>query len=860
MTFAVSPPRHAVEMRAFGSLDLRTASGDELRPALAQGKRMALLCYLALASPRGFHRRDTLVGLFWSEVDQQRARAALRQALHFLRQSVGQGILETRGSEEIALNLTHLKCDVLEFEEQIERGCFESAVQLYKGPLLNGHFVSDAPEFERWLDNERDRLARMYADALSTLANSATDRNDPAEAVSWWRRLASHDPYRADVACQLISALDAAGDRAAAIAHAHAYADSVRNDLEVEPHPEVLELAVSLRNRPSGQIKAAHNHAQDAQGSTSDQPRGTAKTQAATSAPRRRRTMLLGATVPLIFVCAVVYAFIAGRSAAAELPDISLAVLPFENLGPATDDYLVAGLADDIVHRLAGLHGLNIIGPIRGDMSSPGDTDSIVGGDTETDFLLRASVERIVLNDAQAVVRVIPSLIRVADGTQMWTETIEHELTSLFSGQVRIAEEITRLLQIRPLSTEREWLRATPTSDVDAFDMFLRGDNHLSDAAGSRFDATRAVDLFELATTLDTAFVEAHAKLAIAHTSMYWWNHDRSPERLIAAKAAADHAVRLRADMPIAHLAMGWYYYWGERDYDRALRHFELARANWPGISEVLILVAGIRRRQGDFDRSLENHREAALADPYCATCFVGAAFTHLLLRDYSEASRYLARAEAVAPDLPYASNVAALTRLVGFGDVAGARQLLLPDYDDQRLVQLVSSRWGAIPRILGDFDDRILAMDLTSNISDTAAYYLAKAELTMRRVSPQAGFAYYDSARAQLEGSVESLPDDPQLRSRLGLSYAGLGRRDDALREGTESVRLRPIAEDAVDGIDACEALARIHTMLGDFDSAIDRIEMLLSVPSTMSTELLRLDPIWDPLRQHPRFLRLFD
>ncbi len=164
------------------------------------------------------------------------------------------------------------------------------------------------------------------------------------------------------------------------------------------------------------------------------------------------------------------------------------------------------------------------------------------------------------------------------------------------------------------------------------------------------------------------------------------------------------------------------------------------------------------------------------------------------------------------------------------------------------------------IPRILGDFDDRILAMRLGPEISDTVGFYLMKAQHLS--LSGYDGFAeaHYDSARVILEELTTFLPDDPQLRSQLGLAYAGLGERENAIREGTEAIRLRPISEDAVDGADACEAMALVFMMLGEHDRAIDRIETLLSVPSLMSVELLRLDPIWEPLREEERFLRLLE
>ena len=168
-----SLPHRTINLRTLGSLDLSTHEGEEMRSALVQGKRMALFSYLAVARPRGFHRRDTLCGLFWPEVDQGHARAALRQALHSLRQSLGRDAVLNRGPEEVGLQFSSITCDTIQFEAALERGDAEEAVSLYGGPLLPGFYLSDAPEFEKWLSVERDRLALKYADALRLLAAAA---------------------------------------------------------------------------------------------------------------------------------------------------------------------------------------------------------------------------------------------------------------------------------------------------------------------------------------------------------------------------------------------------------------------------------------------------------------------------------------------------------------------------------------------------------------------------------------------------------------------------------------------------------------------------------------------------------------
>jgi tetratricopeptide (TPR) repeat protein len=538
---------------------------------------------------------------------------------------------------------------------------------------------------------------------------------------------------------------------------------------------------------------------------------------------------------------------------------VSVGVLPFENLGPADDDYFVAGLTEDVVHRLAGVQILSVVGPNDGGLDTPSELGGSQAAAQAAEYTLRATVERTLDEDTGGTIRVLPSLIRNADGAQLLTEAIDGDASNLFEIQALLAEEVPRALGIPLLSTEREWLKDQPTQNLRAYDLYLRANQYLRGDSSNAADLGRAVGLLEAAVELDTAFVQAHAKLAIAHTSMFLWNHDRSPGRLIAARDAANRAVRMRPDAPMSHVALGWYYYLGLHNYERALRHFELARAVWPGVGDVLVQLGAIRRRQGDLEQALRHQLEALSANPFCATCAAETGVTYLMLRDFAAAEREATRALGIAPGLAYARYVGALARIGAGRGPSMARQMLQPPAGPQELLQLAAGRWGAIPRVLGgDFDDMLTRLVLSSDISDTAGFYLVKAEVNTRRGQPAAAAAHYDSARVVLESQVERLPDNALVRGRLGLAFAGIGRDDDAVREGLEATRLRPMVEDIVDGAVASEVLARIYVMTGDADAAINRLEVLLSGPSLLSRELLRLDPIWAPLADNRRFQEL--
>jgi DNA-binding SARP family transcriptional activator len=240
-----------VEFRILGAVSLRAADGRDLRTVLAQPKRVALLAYLAAATPREFHRRDSLLALFWPELDQEHARAALRQALHGLRRSLGVGTLESRGDEEVRLEERALQCDVLAFSDAVDAGRYADALELYRGDLLDGFFISGAPEFERWLEDERARLRRLAVEAAWALAESCRAARDSTLAAHWARRAAAlaHDDEGA--VRRLIALLGELGDRAGAVRTYEVFARRLAEEYEVEPAAETRALIAAVRSRES---------------------------------------------------------------------------------------------------------------------------------------------------------------------------------------------------------------------------------------------------------------------------------------------------------------------------------------------------------------------------------------------------------------------------------------------------------------------------------------------------------------------------------------------------------------------------------------------------------------------------------
>ncbi len=237
-----------IEFRTLGTMDLRAADGRELHSLLAQPKRIALLAYLCIAEPRGYHRRDTLLGLFWPDSDQEHARTSLRKSLHILRRSLGEDAILSRGDEEVAVNWERIACDVVSFEALVRNNRFQHALDLYGGDLLTGFFVDDAPEFEQWVHAERNRLRAAAARAAYSVAEDLQRKGDYVGAVSLARRSLALADTDERALQKLITLLFKAGDRTSAVETYEEFARRLAAEYQTEPSAETRSLIERIRS------------------------------------------------------------------------------------------------------------------------------------------------------------------------------------------------------------------------------------------------------------------------------------------------------------------------------------------------------------------------------------------------------------------------------------------------------------------------------------------------------------------------------------------------------------------------------------------------------------------------------------
>ena len=594
------------------------------------------------------------------------------------------------------------------------------------------------------------------------------------------------------------------------------------------------------------------------------------RTVAAAQAPATRalgaRWPWIVIAVPLIVVAALVVPnlFRAERETSAVDDRKMLVVLPFENLGSPDDKYFADGMTEEITSRLAAVSGLGVISRTSAvQYDREGKTLRQIGDDLGVDYVLEGTVRWNKGAAAGSRVRVTPQLIQVSDDTHLWAETYDRVIEDIFAVQSEIAEKIIGQLGVTMLDRERELVEAKPTEHLLAYETYLRGIGYLSKAGAVKERWEKAETLLKQAVELDPQFALAFARLSIVHSEFYFWGYDRTPERLEKAKAAADWALEIDPDLPEGYAALGSYYYTGRQDFEKALHYHSIAARGMPNNPEEIEAIAYIWRRQGLFDETLEYLEKAAVLAPGQYWYPMQMGITYALLRRYEEADRRLARSLELEPDQVASYTMRWLNELLWTGDISKSRSILesapqarlnelAPGFYNQCMVE--RNPEGAL-EALGPMPERktyFLGRGTVRPLLEGLAYRMMGDTATAR--------ARFDSARVILEEMARINGDDrvmeSAIRSALGQAYAGLGRKDDAIREGEQAVEL--VSWDKMLAAGRTEEMLKIYIMVGEYDAAMDRIEHLLSVPSLTSVSYFeRLSKI-DPIRDLPRYKRI--
>ena len=661
-----------LRLRTLGGC-LLERGGSRLDALSGQRKGLALLALLAATGERGLSR-DAVLAYLWPDSDEERARTSLKQLVHSLRTQLRAADL-LAPSAELRLNPIVVTSDVADFRAALARAVPEEAVALYAGPFLDGFYLRNADEFERWAATERAALAQDAARALEVLAERADARDDRRAAVEWWRRVAQAEPLSARAAIGLMRALDAIGERTAALQHARIYERLVQQEVGSAPDPSVTLLAEQLRRTaaPVGAPDLAateHLAAIAGESSVGQAPAasGAAQTPVAERSRARPRTPLLFVAASLLV--AVVLAGVGaswsrarsaaegvavdrGRAAATPVGVVrpSVAVLPFANTsGDPGDEPFSDGLTDELIGALGKVSGLKVAGrtsvfALEGKSLGVRAIADTLGVSTVLEGSVRRSGNRI---------KVTAQLVGATDNAVLWTETYDRERRDVFVVQEEIARAIVAALRVRLVDGGRGALVVRQTEDPRAYELYLRG-RHLFNGRTTRDELLRASYYFAEAIARDSAYARAYAGLSDTHARLGIFGYGTSHEQFAKARTAARTALALDGTLAEAHASLAHVLCVYDFQWDAAEQEFRRAISLDPGYIFARLPFAICLASRGQYAEALAQLDTARAADP------LSPAPSNLLGRVYvsahrpDEAIRHLREALELNPQLDLA-------------------------------------------------------------------------------------------------------------------------------------------------------------------------------------------------------------
>jgi eukaryotic-like serine/threonine-protein kinase len=585
----------------------------------------------------------------------------------------------------------------------------------------------------------------------------------------------------------------------------------------------------------------------------------TAQTQRPTVPLQRGKRLLRYAAVGALVALALVAYFLVPREEGRRFPYKKIAVLPFENLGSAEDEYFADGLTDEITSRLSSISTLGVISRTSSmQYKRTSKTLPVVAKELGVDYILEGTIRWVKTGGSQRI-RITPQLIKVSGDVHLWADNIDRTIDDIFAVQTEIATRVVKSLDIVLGESEKDAIEAIPTHNLEAYQTYLRGLSYLH--RSERLNIGMAIEIFHRAVQLDTTFALAYARLSYAHLYYFWLGYDRTKERLASAKECLDRAFALQGELPEASITLGYYYYYGYRDYDRALGAFSDAENKLPNNRDVLSAVAYIWRRQGKFAASAERLKRALELDPQAADLSLELGNTLGTQGLYAEGVVYLNRSIDLLPDQEGAYAWKAEMYLAWCGDTKKGRNEL--ERIPSKYQPWVDLTWIDIyERKYQSALDRLDRAPVRTSVDQQWIVPVSQLRgIVYRFMNDQMrSRASFDSARVFLESEIKKRPDDYRLHQSLGVVYAGLGRSAEAVREAELAAEQLPLSVDALFGLRPIVSLAQVYIMVGKYDAALDKLEYLLSLraPRWITPPILRLDPIYDPLRSNPRFQAL--
>jgi TolB-like protein/Tfp pilus assembly protein PilF len=592
-------------------------------------------------------------------------------------------------------------------------------------------------------------------------------------------------------------------------------------------------------------------------------PQGIKVTPAPGAHRRRNLILLIGVGV----IVSASAGFLLLPRAVRQKVDKSVAVLPFQNLSSEPDNaYFADGIQQEVLTRLAKIADLKVISRASTQQyQSKPDNVAEIAKQLGVANILEGTVQK-----AADQVRVNVQLVNAQTGSQVWAETYDRKLSDIFVVESEIAKGIAESLQATLTGREELALAARSTNNPEAYDAYLRGlafearTNYSSDAL------FKAIDFYDLAVRLDPNFALAWARLSGAHALLYFNRGDTTAARRDAAREALENARRLQPDSPETLLFLGYYQYWVLRDYGMAKATFGRVSKMLPGNSEVLYALGAIARRDGHWDESVAYWERGLALDPRNTALLTEVAFTYAALRQFPTAVKLYDRALDILPNELYLmASKASIYQAEG--NLQEAAKSLVQvnaqtNSDAAVRIKLTQLRLERNPTEATQFvQARQARLQFTSGI-DRGIKHVGLALVQRVAGDTARAKAAAEQARNTLEPLTKDQPDNAFVAAALAVAYAMLGEKDSALNEAQRAITLVPSSKDRLSGPAFEENLALVEMIIGENSPAIATLTRLLQMPyggwlyspTPITPALLRLDPIWDPLRADPAFQKL--
>jgi TolB-like protein/Tfp pilus assembly protein PilF len=552
----------------------------------------------------------------------------------------------------------------------------------------------------------------------------------------------------------------------------------------------------------------------------------------------------------------------------------SIAVLPFENLSRDPDNaYFAEGIKDEIVTKLATVHDLKVISRTStAKYQSKPDNLKAVAQELGVSTVLEGAVQKTADK-----VRVNVQLIDARADTHLWGKSYDRDLKDVLGVESEVSQEIADALKAKLSPSESHALASAGTRDAEAYDLFLRGEYEFHQAenvlASDAYD--RADGFYRQALARDPNFAQAAAELARSRLSRAWYLSALTATESEEVKSLIDRALMLAPNSPEAHFALGLFFYYGHRQYENALAEFNRTLELQPNNALARQYCAWVYRRRGEWERSLADAQQAEELDPRDASIPANIGGTYGTLRQWKDAESAELRALAIDPHNTIAAAFLLITRVNGTGDVDSAQRVFDGFLEDtkNRLFGQGAAGYGAggdVAAVLGmpvyldvierRFTDALRALEKRTSNNDRLQQLFPRVVLRLLAGQTEAGKSTGEEALPLLEARLRERPDDTLAMRELSWVYLALGRNADALRLSRDAADLISIEKDAFAGPIFQNGLAQIEARAGAPEEAIKRLRRLLSIPAgaVASIARLKIDPVWDPIRDRPDFQQL--